>query len=51
MSKSVISFVEGQRDVAPTTVKAVEDPSICGDVVKTSNEAAYAADVRSFTRF
>ena len=51
MSKSVISFVEGQRDVAPTTVKAVEDPSICGDVVKTSNQAAYAADVRSFTRF
>lgn len=48
---SVISFVEGQRGVAPTSVQSVEDPSICGEVKQTANEAAYAADVRGFARF
>lgn len=50
-SQSIISFQEGQRAAAPTKTKSVEDPSICGDVKHTLNEAAYAADVRSFSRF
>lgn len=48
---SPIAFREGQKGAAPTRTKPCEDPSIAGDVRQTSNEAAYAADARSFARF
>jgi hypothetical protein len=48
---SVIQFHEGQRRVAPTTIRSKEDPSINGDIYRTPNESAYAADVRSLSRF
>ena len=48
---SVIAFREGQLHAAPTRTKDAEDPSIVGDVRRTFNDDAYAADVRSLSRF
>ncbi len=48
---SMILFHEGQLRVSPTRTKPTEDPSIAGDVRRTSNDDAYAADVRSMSRF
>lgn len=48
---SVIAFREGQSLAEPSRIKPREDPSISGDVRRTANEEAYAADARSFSRF
>ena len=48
---SVIAFREGQCLAEPSRIKPREDPSISGDVRRTANEEAYAADARSFSRF
>lgn len=48
-ARSAIAFGEGQKAAAPTSVKAVEDPSM-GDVRRTANENAYMSDARSFAR-
>ena len=48
---SVIRLQEGQQAVKASRVQSTEDPSICGEPTRSSNEEAYAADVRSFTRY
>ena len=50
-SPSVILFQEGQMRTAPTQIRSKEDPSISGDVYRSPNDCAYAADVRSMSRF
>ena len=48
---STIIFQEGQRRAASTQIKSKEDPSINGDIHRGVNDSAYAADVRSLSRF
>jgi ATP-dependent protease ClpP protease subunit len=48
---SAILFQEGQRSAAPTQIKSKEDPSINGETYRSANDCAYAADVRSLSRF
>lgn len=48
---SLIAFREGQSLAEPSRTKPKEDPSISGEVRRTANEEAYAADARSFSRF
>ena len=48
---SLIAFREGQSQAEPSRTKPKEDPSISGEVRRTANEEAYAADARSFSRF
>ena len=43
---SVILLDEGQQGIEPTTVQAVEDPSL-GEVRRTQNQSAYEADARN----
>lgn len=50
-SSSAILFQEGQRRAAPTQIKSKEDPSIAGEGQRRPNDDAYAADVRSMSRF
>lgn len=50
-SASMIMFREGQLRVTSTRTKDAEDPSIVGDVRRSFNDDAYAADVRSLSRF
>lgn len=45
--RSAIEAAEGQRRCGPTQVLAAEDPSV-GEIRRSANEAAYAADVRQF---
>ena len=51
LRSSVVRFQEGQRLASASKVNPTEDPSISGEPMRTSNENAYAADVRSLTRF
>lgn len=46
-ARSAIEAAEGQRRHGPTQVLAAEDPSV-GEIRRSANEAAYAADVRQF---
>jgi len=45
--RSAIQAAEGQRRHRATQVLAAEDPSV-GEIRRSANEAAYAADARQF---
>lgn len=48
--RSELVLYEGQRLVFPTRTDPCEDPSVVGDSIQTSNDAAYAEDARRFLK-